>query len=378
MKRILLTTTALTMTAGIAAADVSVSGSFKLGFNDTPANGTTAPVAASSVLNADGTITTVAAVAASADWRTSDNHGVYNDLGVTFGMSSTLDNGMAASITADMNGNDTTNNVADAYTLSLSSDALTVAFGSVEYSARSNWASAGDMASDGWFNQNDAGGNVLKADASVGGLAISASAQVTTGAKASPNPVSISVGGSLGGASYVIASEGSMMGVSTTSSLGGSTVTVAYSTAPTVTNAAGAKHASQTDTSTGVKIAYPAGAITTTASYSVETSGAAAHAAAADSWNISAAYSAGGTSVTFSTDESSANKLEGSTTMGAATVSAGLADDFDDMYLAVSQSLGGGAAIMASYAVDGGSPAGDEVGAGDWQEGLTVELTFAF
>ena len=38
MKRILLTTTALTMTAGIAAADVSVSGSFKLGFNDTDSN----------------------------------------------------------------------------------------------------------------------------------------------------------------------------------------------------------------------------------------------------------------------------------------------------------------------------------------------------
>ena len=360
MKRILLTSTALTMTAGIAAADVSVSGSFKLGFNDTAANGTTAPVAAGSVLNADGTITTTAAVAASADWRTSKNHGVYNDAGITFGMSSTLDNGMAAGITVDMNGGDTTNNAADSYTLSLASDALSVSFGTVEYSARSNWASAGDMATDGWFNQNASGGNVLKADASVGGLAISASAQVTTGAKAAPNPVSISVGGSLGGASYVIASEGSMMGVSTTSSLGGSTVTVGYST-------------DGTDTSTGVKIAYPAGAITTTASYVVESA-----AATVDAWNVSAAYSAGGTAVTFSTDEASVNKLEGSTTIGAATVSAGLADNFDDMYLAVSNSLGGGAAIMASYAVDGGTPAADEVGAGDWQEGLTVELTFAF
>ena len=35
MKRILLTTTALTMTAGIAAAEVSVTGDFRLGFNDT-------------------------------------------------------------------------------------------------------------------------------------------------------------------------------------------------------------------------------------------------------------------------------------------------------------------------------------------------------
>ena len=195
MKRILLTTTALTMTAGIAAAEVSVSGSFKLGFNDTPANGTTAPVAASSVLNADGTITTTAAVAASADWRTSDNHGVYNDAGVTFAMSSTLDNGMAASITADMNGNDTTNNAGDSYTFSLASDALTVSFGTVEYSARSNWVSAGDMATDAWANQNaETGTNVLKADANIGGLAVSASALVATGAKAAPNAVSISVG----------------------------------------------------------------------------------------------------------------------------------------------------------------------------------------
>jgi hypothetical protein len=292
-----------------------------------------------------------------------NNYGVYNDAGITFAMSSTLDNGMAAGITVDMNGGatgDTMNNSADAYTLSLTSDNLSVSFGSVEYSARSNWSSAGDMATDGWFNQNDAGGNVLKAAARVGVLAIAASPKVTTGEKAAPNAVSISVGGSLGGASYVIASEGSMMGVSTSSSLGGSTVTVGYST-------------DGTDTSTGVKIAYPAGAITTTASYVVESA-----AATVDAWNVSAAYSAGGTAVTFSTDEASVNKLEGSTTIGAATVSAGLADNFDDMYLAVSNSLGGGASIMASYAVDGGTDAKDEVGAGDWQEGLTVELKFAF
>lgn len=338
MKRILLTSTALTMVAGIAAADVSVGGSFKLGFNDTDSD---APAAVPPTTH-------------------DNNYGVYNDAGVTFAMSSTLDNGMAASITLDMNGGDTTNGAAGAYTLALASDALSVSFGTVEYSARSNWASAGDMATDGWFNQNAAGGNVLKADANLGGLAVSASAQVTTGAKAAPNAVSISVGGSLGGASYVIASEGSMMGVSTTSSLGGSTVTVGYST-------------DGTDTSTGVKVAYPAGAITTTASYVVESA-----AATVDAWNIAAAYSAGGTSVTFKTDEASANSVEGSTTIGAATVSAGLADSFDDMYLAVSNSLGGGATIMASYAVDGGNDATDEVGAGDWQEGLTVELSFSF
>jgi hypothetical protein len=365
MKRILLTTTALTMTAGIAAADVSVSGSFKLGFNDTGTVGTAATAASYALNPATGVVDTTAAAAASADYvagpTDDNNYGVYNDAGITFAMSSTLDNGMTAGITVDMNGNDTTNNVGDSYTLSLASDALSVSFGTVEYSARSNWVSAGDMATDAWANQNaETGTNVLKADASVGGLAVSASALVQSGTKAAPGAVSISVGGSLGGASYVIASEGSTMGVSTTSSLGGSTVTVGYST-------------DGTETSTGVKIAYPAGPITTTASYVVESK-----TGVVDAWNVSAAYSAGGTAVTFSTDEATVNKVEGSTTIGAATVSAGLADNFDDMYLAVSNSLGGGATIMASYAVDGGTDAKDEVGAGDWQEGLTVELKFAF
>ena len=335
MKRILLTSTALTMIAGIASADVSVAGSFKLGFNDTSAT------------------------------TGDNNYGVYNDAGITFAMSSTMDSGMTASVTADMNGGapgDTKNNSADAYTLALASDGLNVTFGSTEYSAKANFKAAGDMATDTWSNQNDSGGNVLRADVTLGGLAVSASALVTAGAQASPNAVSISVGGSLGGATYVIANEGSVMGISVATAMGGSTITSAYST-------------DGTDTSTGVKVAYPMGAITTTASYVMESA-----TATGDAWNVAAVYAAGGSTVTFKTDEATQNSVEGTMTMGAATVSAGLADNLEDMYLAVSNPLGGGATIMASYAIDGtgSGDAKDEVGAGDWQEGLTVELSFKF
>ena len=335
MKRILLTSTALTMIAGIASADVSVAGSFKLGFNDTSAT------------------------------TGDNNYGVYNDAGITFAMSSTMDSGMTASVTADMNGGaagDTMNNSVDAYTLALSSDGLNVTFGSTEYSAKANFKAAGDMATDTWSNQNDSGGNVLRADVTLGGLAVSASALVTAGAQASPNAVSISVGGSLGGATYVIANEGSVMGISVATAMGGSTLTSAYTT-------------DGTDTSTGVKIAYPMGAITTTASYVMESA-----TATGDAWNVAAVYAAGGSTVTFKTDEATQNSVEGTMTMGAATVSAGLADNLEDMYLAVSNPLGGGATIMASYAIDGtgSGDAKDEVGAGDWQEGLTVELSFKF
>ena len=406
MKRILLSTTALTMTAGIAAADVSVSGSFKLGFNDTDSNhaasGTTAPIVAGFTVNPNtGAPTANVVTAASDDYvaaTTSDNnYGVYNDAGITFAMSSTMDSGMTAGVTVDMNGNDTTNNAVDSYTLSLASDALNVSFGTTEYAAITNWVSAGDMGTDTWANQNSDNKNVLRADVTLGGLAVSAGTAVTTGAQAAPGALSITVGGSLGGASYVIASEGEKMGVSVTNALGGATLTTAYSTAPSIvttlnadaTSTAGvagfrattAAHATSMNTSTGVKISYPAGAVTTTASYVMESNGTGQTAGTllTDSWNVSAAWTSGATSVTFSTDEASANKIEGSTTLGAGvTVAAGLADAFEDMYLAVTTDLGGGASILASYAVDGGANAGDEVGAGDWQEGLTVELKFAF
>ena len=401
MRNILLSTTALTLTAGIAAADVSVSGSFKLGFNDTGVVGTAASAAtyANNPAIPGATKVVTAAVAQSADYVAAptgdNNHGVYNDAGITFAMSSTMDSGMTAGITVDMNGSDTDNNVAGAYTLALASDGLNVTFGTTEYSAITNWKSAGDMGTDTWANQNADGKNVIRADVTLGGLAVSASANVTTGAKASPDPLSITIGGSLGGATYVVANEGNKMGISVSNAIGGATLTTAYSTAPTmVTSALGGTpvgmtggvkeaHASQMSTSTGVKIAYPMGAITTTASYVMESTGAAAVLAAdkmSDAWEIAAAYSAGGTSVTFKTNQDTENSVEGSATMGAATVFAGLADNLEDMYLAVSNPLGGGATIMASYAIDGvgSKSAKDEVGAGDYQEGLTVELKFAF
>jgi hypothetical protein len=335
MKRILLTTTALTMSAGIAAADVSVGGAAKLGFNDTDAA------------------------------KAGDKLGVYSDVDVTFAMSSTLDNGMAASVTVDVDG-DTALNAQDSYTLALTSDALSVSYGSVEHAAITAWSSGGDMRTDGWYNQNNDGGNVLKADVSLGGLAVSASAKIDQGVgnvgalNAAPSAVSIAVSGSLGGASYVIANEGSRMGVSATTAVGGSTVTSAYST-------------DGTETSTGVKIAYPLGAVTTTVSYSLES-------ATGDTWDIAAAYSAGGVTATFKTSEADNNSLEGTIAVSDnVAVAAGATDSFDDIYLSVTNTLGGGATIMASYAVDGANnDAADEVGGPDLQEGLTVELKFAF
>ena len=390
MKRILLTTTALTMTAGIAAAEVSITGDFRLGFNDTDSNSKmvgTAPIPA--VITVDpitGARTVVAGTAGvgyTAAGTTDKKLGIYNDAGVTFALSSTMDNGMTAGVTLDMSGDDGAQ-AQDSYTFNLANDATSVVFGSTEYSSRDNWTSAGDMATDNWANQNSDDRNILKATTNVGGLKISASTSVAAGVStASSDPVSLTIGGSLGGASYVIVSEGSKMGIAATTAVGGATLTTAYSTSEA--SVGGTESATLMNTSTGVKVAYPMGAITATASYVMESVATGADTTGGDSWNIAAVWTSGDTSVTFKTDEDSSNSVEGSTKLGAATVAAGMTDYLEDMYLSVTNPLGGGASIMASYAIDGddgvaagSGSAGDEVGGPDLQEGLTVELKFAF
>jgi hypothetical protein len=403
MKIILLTTTALTMTAGIAAADVSISGDFRLGFNDTDSNDAQVGTAATPGVQVPGSayVTGSAATGYTAATTHDNKLGVYNDAGIAIAMSSTLDNGMSAGITVDLDGNDFASQAKDRYTFSLSNDTTSVTFGSTEYSAMSNWTSAGDMKTDTWSNQNDNDRNVLKAETTVGGLKVSVSqdiaANVADGngtATASVNPISLSIGGALGGASYVVANEGSKMGIAVATAVGGATVTTAYSTAPSVIltgpaagGAIGDDHSSSMGTSTAVKISYPMGAVVASASYSMEAEGSCAAevvgtattcVANADTYDIAAVWTSGDTKVTLKTDENSANSIEGSSKLGAATIAAGLTDNLNDMYLSVTNPLGGGATIMASYAVDAGADALDEVGGPDLQEGLTVELKFAF
>jgi hypothetical protein len=352
MKKILLTTTALTMTAGIAAADVSITGDFRLGFND--------------VATATG------------DKR----QGIYNDAGVAVAMSSTLDNGMTAGVTVDLDGSDFAIQATDKYKFALSNDTTMVEFGTTEYSAITNWTSGGDMATDTWANQNNDNKNVLRAETTIGGLKVSVSQNVTPNViTSSTDPISLTIGGALGGASYVIANEGSKMGLAATTALGGSTVTTAYSTAPA--SVLGVESATLMNTSTGVKVAYPMGAVVATASYVMESVATGADTTGGDSWNLAGTWTSGGTSVTFKTDEDSAHSVEGTTTLGAASIAAGLTDSLNDMYISVTNPLGGGASIMASYAIDkkvadGGTDQSDEVGGPDLQEGLTIELKFAF
>ena len=57
----------------------------------------------------------------------------------------------------------------------------------------------------------------------------------------------------------------------------------------------------------------------------------------------------------------------------------GADDGVEDTYAGLSYDLGGGASLLASYADDNDNDdSDDEVGAKDYKEGMTFQLSFAF
>ncbi len=151
-------------------------------------------------------------------------------------------------------------------------------------------------------------------------------------------------------------------GVRVSTTLGGATVALGY-----------AKN--DNGGSTGIEVSYPMGALTTTASYVQE--GAAS---AENNWDVKVAYAEGALGVTVATDESQDWNVDVSYDMGnGMNLFVGADDGGKDTYAGVSYDLGGGASLLASYANDSNNTdTDDEVGAKDYKEGMTFQLSFAF
>jgi outer membrane protein OmpU len=349
MKKILLASVALSAFAGAAAAEVSFSGSAVLGYNDTDAS-----------------------VAANAD----DNNGFYSDLNLDVAFSAALDNGITVSASADVDELDANESAAQAVTLTIASDNASLVYGDTEFAAVSAWSAVGTMDNDG-FSEQDAE-LVLKASLTFGDVTVSASQEIEQNAadNTETGGMSFAATATVGGAAVVVAYQDQ----ETSANLTGQDEILALRVG---TSFAGADVAfgyadNQTDDaqSTGVSISYPMGAVTIAASYVVEDNAAGT---AEDNWDISVAYAEGAVAVKANTDESDDWGLEGSYDLGnGLVINAGLDDAGDTTYAAGSYDLGGGAALLVSF-VDTDAPnADDEYGAPDYQEGTTVELSFAF
>lgn len=372
MKRILLASASIVAFAGAAAAEVTFSGTATLGYNDTDnlAN-----------VNTDG----------------DDEIGFYweADLNVVF--SQALDNGLTASanfgfnVADDANLGQTTNS--RDYVLSLTSDTAGLFFGNTQFAAFKHWASAGDMETD-FFSEED-GQTVLRGDITFGGVNASVSyaldvvtdndlplvdetdslEQLSIGADATFGAIKLTfgyqeatdaTGGAFADGDF---NPNEVFGISAGTSFAGADVVLAYSK----DNTAG-------EDSLGVKASYPVGPVTLTAYYVMES------AAAGDNFGVAATYTSGPVSVTVdyqSDQEVNKTAIDATYDVGnGITALAGyyMQDDLeDDFYVAAKVALGEGASLLVSYADGGGDgEPDDEIGGPNYQEGTTVEVGFSF
>lgn len=370
MKSILLASASVVAFAGAAAAEVSFGGEATLGFNDT--------------VNA----------------LDDNNDGFYwsANLAVTF--SQELDNGLTASATFDFDVADDTTGldlVSGGYLLSVTSETAGLYYGDTAFAAQTYWVSAGDMEADG-FSESD-GEVVLRGEVVYGGITAGVSYAVAdaggdivgdNGGDAL-DQMSVGAKGAFGNFTFALAyqeeSQGTVgaydpavengdfntdevLGVSVGTTFGGADLTVAY-----------ASETNSEESSIGVKVAYPFGPVTVTAYYVMEDDSVDVD----DNFGVNVAYASGAFAVTldYQDDQGVAKTaVDGSYDLGnGIMVYAGFytADDRaeDEYYVAGTLALADNASLLVAYAVGETNP-DDEIGAGAYQEGATVELNFAF
>ena len=339
------------MTAGVAAAEVTFSGTAKFGYNDTD----------------HVTGTSVGAA--------------FSDMDLNIAFSQELNNGYTAAASVELDyadanqGNDIS--ASDAL-ISLTNADSGIHYGDTKHGAENAWSAVGSMDNDSF---RDADGEmVTRADMTFGGAKIGISLGDDTNISGTEKDyMSLGITGSAGAFSYALAHQNentatldpvdnlaatqlATTGVRVSTTLGGATVALGY-----------AKN--DNGGSTGIEVSYPMGALTTTASYVQE--GAAS---AENNWDVKVAYAEGALGVTVATDESQDWNVDVSYDMGnGMNLFVGADDGGKDTYAGVSYDLGGGASLLASYANDSDNDdTDDEVGAKDYKEGMTFQLSFAF
>lgn len=373
MKSILLTTTAIVAFAGAAAADghtsITHALSGTLGYND----------------------------AGSPASLTSDNEdGFYWEGNLKTTATATLDNGLTAGAYFEItiNADDVNNNndfgqalSSSDFVLSLTSDTAGLYYGDTSRAAEKHWASAGDMESDGFSTDSDSA--VLRGDVSVSMIDMSVSYIIADAATAGVDDLQqLSVGASADFGMFSVAaayqaeptggftdtngdwSGDEIMGLSGTATVGGATVTVAY-----------ADNKTMNWQSTGVKVSYPFGPVTATAYYVDEN-----RAPGDPNMGVKVAYSDGPIAATVDwQDDQGTNKwsVNGSYDIGnGLSVFGGMENQNEgadnDYHVGGTYDLGGGASVLVTYAMDDDGDQADEIGSGDYQQGTTVELSFAF
>jgi len=377
MKSILLTSTALVAFAGAAAADghTSITNAFsaKIGYNTEDTDG----------IGEDGFFW-------EGNLKTTATAALDNGLtaGAYFEITIDEDNALVGDGGLDLSSSD--------FVLSLESETASLFFGDTAAAAKKHWASAGDMEQDGFLDAGDITAAVLRGDMSFGGVDASVSYLVDD-ANNTAEQLSFGASGSFGAIGFAVAyqeeadaalvvgladadftpTSGGVQettGVSVNGTFAGATVTVAYAEA-TTHSVLGPQ---STESSTGVKIAYPFGPVTATAYYVDETNGDA-------NLGLKLAYASGPIDAFIDVrDEQGRTEwnVEGTYDAGnGLTVLAGALNENEgdaDYYVGATYDLGGGAEALVVFAEDDDNDQGDEIGSGEYDPGVTIQVSFAF
>ena len=318
MKKLLIASTALVATAGMASADITISGHAAAGIYSGLGNadGVTAAAAAASTATAataaaSGTgFTTLAVDALTAKAETFSGDGVYSNAGVDFTMTGATDNGISfsASVNIDagteIDAGDFELDGADGGTAGLGAVSLTGAFGTVTFD---------DNGIDNLYN-----GDFTSADVSYSTTvgAVSLSVAHDTAGVATAN--SMSAGYAASGMTFTLAASEAAAGTS-------SSLTVAYALNDSVSVTG------KTDQVAGAESIQTITASTTLNGVSVALS-----SANNSTWDVDLGYTAGGFALTYGVDETDAWTATATTALGGgATFAAGVNSD-DAMYAGVS------------------------------------------
>lgn len=352
MKSILLASASIVAFAGAAAAEVTFSGEAELGYNDTD-----------TISDAD------------------EDEGFFWDANVAVTMSQALDNGLTASATFNFDVAD--NSLGEDlesgdYVLSLTSENAGLYFGNTEFAAVTHWKAAGDMAADG-FSEED-GETVIRGDIMYGGINASVSYAVDD-ANDELEQLSVGADGAFGNFTFAVAYQeetayagvggdfnpDEIFGVSVGTTFGGAEVRLAY-----------AQNSTDDFDSIGIEASYPVGPVTLGAYYVIQED-----AADGNAYGISADYASGPITVAVYYEDTDNGEedwaVEGSYDVGnGIKVLAGVADAGEDYYVAGTIAMGEGAELLVSYADDGDDDAEDEIGDPEYKDGATVAVSFEF
>jgi len=396
MKRILLASTAIVAFAGAAAADghigISFTGSAELGYNDTTQG---------------------------------DSSGFYSELEITIGLVAELDNGLTAAASVDFedlaDGESSDGEVDDDgvfgdsdvnFELSLTNSDGGLFYGDTNFAAQNLWGSAGSMNADD-FSEAD-GEETLRAEYTFNAWTAQVSGVLANNggdrnAEEDFNQLSVAVAGDVGNFNIVAAYQADsdevdgfynaedlgltdlagdpidsdngdfvddeVFGLSVSTTFSNVSARLAYASNETID-----------EDSIALEVSYPFGPVTATGFYSLEDD------ADDDNYGINLAYEEGPVSVTFdyeSEDSDEEYGLEGAYDVGNGLVLfAGYVReedgdlDNDAYYVGGEYDLGSGAELIVSYAEDDSEnddlTFDDEIGAQEYQDGATVEISFEF